>query len=66
MAREGRYLGPFARILLSILYLREKKPQSTIRLLDALVRDFPENPLLRRELAKLRLKYPGPQLKPGR
>jgi len=66
VAREGRYLGPFARILLSILYLREKKPELSIRLLEGLVRDFPENSLLRRELAKLQMKYPGPQLRPAR
>lgn len=54
VARHGRYYAPFGRILLSVIYLREKKPQEAERLLAALVRDFPENPLLRRELNQVR------------
>jgi hypothetical protein len=56
---SGRYLGPFARIMLSIIHLREKRPTQAIALLDGLTRQFPENPLLRKELAKLREKYPA-------
>jgi len=62
VSREGRYLGPFARILLSLLYLREKKPEMTIHLLEDLTREFPENPLLRYELGKIKAKYPGPKI----
>jgi hypothetical protein len=62
VSREGRYLGPFARILLSLLYLREKKPQRTIQLLEELTREFPENRLLRYELGKIQAKYPGPAI----
>jgi hypothetical protein len=54
VARHGRYYAPFARVLLSVIYLREKKPQEAERLLAGLVRDFPENPLLRRELIRVR------------
>jgi hypothetical protein len=50
----GRYLGPFAKILLSIIYLREKRPKDCERLLSELAREFPENPLFRKELAKVR------------
>jgi hypothetical protein len=50
----GRYLGPFAKILLSIIYLREKRPADCERLLAELVREFPENPLFRKELGKVR------------
>jgi hypothetical protein len=50
----GRYLGPFAKILLSIIHLREKRYSESIRLLSELNRDFPENPLYRKELTKLR------------
>lgn len=53
VARSGRYLGPFAKILLAIIHLREKRPQESERLLRELTRDFPENPLLRQELARL-------------
>jgi predicted Zn-dependent protease len=52
-AQSARYLGPFAKILLSVAYLREKKPQESHRLLTEFNRDYPENQLVRRELAKL-------------
>lgn len=52
--REGKYLGPFAKILLCIVHLREKRLVQCERLLTELVRDFPENPLLRKELTKVR------------
>lgn len=50
-ARYGRYLGPFARILLVVASLREKKLEDAQSLLNGLVLEFPENPLLRKELA---------------
>jgi len=50
---SGRYLGPFAKILLCIIYLREKRPKDCQRLLSELARDYPENALLRKELAKV-------------
>lgn len=50
-ARHGRYLGPFARILLVVVSLREKKLEDAQSLLDGLVQEFPENPVLRKELA---------------
>ena len=53
VAREGHYFRAFAKILLSIIYLREKKPHETERLLAELAHDYPSNPLFRRELAKL-------------
>jgi hypothetical protein len=57
VAQSGRYLGPFARILLSIIHVREKRPQQAMTLLDELTRQFPENHLLRKELTKLRTKH---------
>jgi hypothetical protein len=57
VAEAGRYLGPFARILLAIIHVREKRPQTAITLLAELTRQFPENPLLRKELVKLRTKH---------
>ena len=53
VAAGGRYLGPFARILLAVISLRERKPENAILQLETLVRDFPQNPLFRKELRKL-------------
>jgi hypothetical protein len=53
VTRTGRYLGPFAKILLSIIHLREKRAGECERLLSELARDFPENQLIRKELAKV-------------
>jgi hypothetical protein len=64
VSRDGYYLGPFARILLSIIYLREKRPFDAIQALEMLASEFPENPLIKKELAKLHGKYPAPQIKP--
>ena len=54
VAERGKYYGPFARVLLSVIYLREKRAQDAENLLAALVSEFPENPLLRRELERAR------------
>lgn len=53
VAQKGRYLGPFAKILLSIICLREKKPERAAQLLTELLHRYPENPLLQKELAKV-------------
>lgn len=58
VAQSGRYLRPFAQMLLANFYLREHRPQESERLLAELVREFPENPVLRRELAKLTSQRP--------
>ncbi len=56
VVERGKYLGPFAKIILATIDLREKRPlQAEIRLAE-LSRDFPENPLFKKELAKLRPK----------
>jgi len=56
VARDGHYLKPFAKILLGIIDLREKKYRDAQRLLMELNRDYPENPLFRTELVKLNTK----------
>lgn len=56
VAREGHYFKAFAQILLGIIDLREKKPQAARRRLADLARDYPGNPLFRKELAKLNVK----------
>jgi hypothetical protein len=53
VARSGHYLRPFAKILLAVCYLREKQPRETQKLLADLSSEFPANPLLRKELAKV-------------
>jgi len=58
-AEKGRYLKPFAKILLALIYLREKKPQECRRYLTEFARDYPENPLVQKELAKLTARLPG-------
>jgi hypothetical protein len=53
-AYHGRYYAPFARILLVVVSLRENKLTDAEELLAGLVRDYPENPVLRNELAGVR------------
>ncbi len=52
-AAQGHLLAPFARILLAIAYVREKQLPNARELLTGLQRDFPDNPLFGRELARL-------------
>lgn len=53
VVREGHYFSPFAKILLGIIDLREKRPHETEKLLESLARDYPSNPLFRKELARI-------------
>jgi len=53
VARNGYYLRAFAKILLGIIDLREKRPRETEKLLAELAHDYPSNPLFRKELARL-------------
>jgi hypothetical protein len=54
VAKQGKYYGPFARMLLSVIALREKRPWDAEALLAGLAADYPENPLIREELARAR------------
>jgi hypothetical protein len=56
VAKQGRYLKPFAKILLAVANLREKRPRAAEDLLFELTRDYPENPLFKKELMQLSLK----------
>jgi hypothetical protein len=53
VALRGHYFRAFAKILLGICYMREKRPLKTEQLLAELTHEYPANPLLRRELAKV-------------
>ena len=52
-AYNGRYYGPFAKILLAVVSMREKKSADAEKILADLAREFPENELFRRELLRL-------------
>lgn len=53
VVRSGRYLRAFAKILLAVIYLREKKTDQTERVLAELSQEYPENRVFRTELAKI-------------
>ena len=50
---HGRFYPPYARILLSVIYLRDKKPDKALALLKEYERDFPENALIRKEIVRI-------------
>ena len=52
-ADSGHYLGPFARILLAIAYVRDKDKVRARNLLITLRDQFPNNTLFPREIARL-------------
>ncbi len=52
-AERGHYLRPFAKIMLALAALREKKPEVARVQLQELVAEYPENQLFVSELAKL-------------
>jgi len=56
VAQKGHYLKPFAKILLAVANLREKRPRVAETMLFELARDYPENPLFKKELAQLTVK----------
>jgi hypothetical protein len=53
VGRSGVYLRPFAKILLAIIFMREKQPQKSEALLKEYSLEFPENRLVRHELARI-------------
>ena len=52
-AQRGRYLAPFARILLAIAYVRDKDKARALQMLASLQSQFPGNTLFPREIARL-------------
>ncbi len=55
-AAQGHLLAPFARILLAIAFVRDKDITRARELLTGLQREFPDNTLFGRELARLEQK----------
>ena len=54
-AEKGRYLAPYARLLLAVAALRGHDRDTARRLLSDLADEFPQNHLYRKELAQLQL-----------
>jgi hypothetical protein len=52
-AEKGRYLNPYARLLLAVAALRDKDVPKAREILSALAREFPHNRLYAQELAQL-------------
>ena len=50
---EGRYYGPYAKILLAVFYSREGKLTQARSLLEELRQSFPQNTLFPREAARI-------------
>lgn len=63
VASRGRYYGPFARILLVLVSLREQKPEEAEQLLRGLANEFPENPLFGKELIRLQSRWAGTRVR---
>ncbi len=59
-AAKGRYLRPYAKMLLAGLYLREQRPNEGLRVLKELNSEFPDNPMIAAELRQVsaRLRQP--------
>ncbi len=52
-AQSGKYLRPFAQMMLASIYQKEKRTKDTRRLLEAFAAEYPKNETVRRELEKL-------------
>jgi hypothetical protein len=52
-ASQGHYLAPFARMMLSVAALRDGHPQEARNILSTLSRQYPDNSLYNRELARI-------------
>lgn len=58
-ATHGRFLRPYAKVLLAAVYLREKRPAESVKLLEELRIEFPENTVFAQELNKILVRYPA-------
>lgn len=52
-AEKGRYLAPFARLLLAVAALRDKDTHTAKTLLAGLASEFPDNKLYTKELSRI-------------
>jgi hypothetical protein len=52
-AAQGHYLAPFARMMLAVAALRDNRPQEARDILTALSKEYPQNTLYGRQLARI-------------
>src|SRR6266851_2053947 len=52
-AAQGHYLAPFARMMLAVAALRDNRPQEARDILTALSKEYPQNTLYERQLARI-------------
>jgi hypothetical protein len=52
-ARDGKYLKPFAQMMLASIYQKDKRLKESRSLLEAFAADHPDNQVVRTELAKM-------------
>jgi tetratricopeptide (TPR) repeat protein len=52
-ANQGHYLAPFARMMLAVAAIRDGNPQLARSILTALSRQYPDNSLYERQLARI-------------
>jgi tetratricopeptide (TPR) repeat protein len=64
-AEKGRYLEPFAKILLALAARREKQNALAEKLLKALTEEYPESPLFVAEYAKVQGRMVPAQMVPA-
>ena len=59
VAAHGRFYGPYAKILPAVACLREKRTREARAWLEEFSRDYPGNPIVRREIETLDRKLAG-------
>jgi hypothetical protein len=64
-AEKGRYLEPFAKVLLALAARREKQDALAKKLLHELTEEFPDSPLFAAEYAKVMRRPIPAELKPN-
>jgi hypothetical protein len=52
-AEKGRYLAPFAQMMLAVAAIRDNNTRQAKDLLVVLAAQYPRNPLYRQEIARL-------------
>jgi hypothetical protein len=64
-ADKGRYLEPFAKVLLALAARREKQDALALKLLRELTEEFPDSPLFAAEYAKVQGRPIPAEMKPN-
>jgi hypothetical protein len=54
VAEKGHYLAPFARLMLAVVNLKEHHPEQARSILSGLAKEFPQNTLYTRQLARIK------------